>query len=461
MIKFKDINYPRRKEKEIITNLPNEIWKDIDDGYKVSNYGRILSLAKTTIRGRKYDKILSASKKDNGYYTVNINGNNEYVHRLVAKAFIDNPNNLNEINHKDEDKSNNRVDNFIIVYMVNLKLVEDMNGLKDSRYNNIRLIFNESEHSYIDTLNNKYISTTQILHQYQPKFDKNYWLRKKSKELGISEKKLEEQWSTITKEACERGTNTHNGLEDGVKGASMFQQAINYLDKREDGVMVTIADIPNFGANYKLLNLKDFIELTDNRYPLIYDAFKMYTERGYKIYSEIGMFLIDWLISGTIDILLVNEDTNCAVVGDWKTNRGGLRFSSGYYKKDKTVKPAQQTNVWVDKDERLLAPLNHLPNCNGAIYNLQLSMYAFAVEYILGLTIKGIWLCHIDSDFELNEYGMPKRFSDGLYHIKENPIETTKFFTMNYLRDDINKVLKDRELQIKASGVQTQFKLAI
>lgn len=70
MIKFKDINYPRRKEKEIITNLPNEIWKDIDDGYKVSN--------------------------------------NEYVHRLVAKAFMDNPNNLNEINHKDEDKSNNR-----------------------------------------------------------------------------------------------------------------------------------------------------------------------------------------------------------------------------------------------------------------------------------------------------------------------------------------------------------------
>lgn len=111
MIKFKDINYPRRKEKEIIINLPNEIWKDVCDGYKVSNYGRVLSLAKTTIRGRKYDKILSASKKDNGYYTVSINGNNEYVHILVAKAFIDNPNNLNEINHKDEDKSNNRVDN--------------------------------------------------------------------------------------------------------------------------------------------------------------------------------------------------------------------------------------------------------------------------------------------------------------------------------------------------------------
>lgn len=50
MIKFKDINYPRRKEKEIIINLPNETWKDICNGYKVSNYGRVLSLAKTTIR---------------------------------------------------------------------------------------------------------------------------------------------------------------------------------------------------------------------------------------------------------------------------------------------------------------------------------------------------------------------------------------------------------------------------
>lgn len=116
-------------------------------------------------------------------------------------------------------------------------------------------------------------------------------MRKKSKELGISEKKLEEQWSTITKEACERGTNTHNGLEDGVKGASMFQQAINYLDKREDGVMVTIADIPNFGASYKLLNLKDFIELTNNRYPLIYDAFKCTLKEDIRFIVRLVCFL--------------------------------------------------------------------------------------------------------------------------------------------------------------------------
>ena len=139
--------------------------------------------------------------------------------------------------------------------------------LRDKRYNDIRLIFHEEEHKYNDSLGNDYISTTTILHNYAPKFDKNYWLRKKSKELGISEKKLEEQWSTITKEACERGTNTHNGLEDGVKGASMFQQAINYLDKREDGVMVTIAIfqilvlIINFLILKILLNLQIIVIL--------------------------------------------------------------------------------------------------------------------------------------------------------------------------------------------------------
>lgn len=96
MIKFKDINYPRRKEKEIIINLPNEIWKDVCDGHKVSNYGRVLSLAKTTIRGRKYDKILSASKKDNGYSIkhkskiVRIYNDVETIYNSINEAAIKN-----------------------------------------------------------------------------------------------------------------------------------------------------------------------------------------------------------------------------------------------------------------------------------------------------------------------------------------------------------------------------------
>ena len=329
--------------------------------------------------------------------------------------------------------------------------------LRDKRYNDIRLVFNEPQHKYTDTLGNGYISTTTILHNYQPKFDKSYWLRKKSKELGISEKKLEQQWDTIKDEACERGSNTHNGLEDGIKGGSQFKKAIQYLEARQTGEMITVADIPTILGNYRLLDLSEFIELTENKYPQIYEVFQCYTDNGYQIYAEIGTFLIDFLVSGTIDVLLLREDK--FVIGDWKTNRGGLKFEAGYFKKDKSQKPAQTTDIWVPKQDFLLPPVNNLPNCNGSVYNLQLSMYAFMVELILGIPCIGMWLCHIDSDFELNEYGQPKRFPDGLYHIKENPKEKTTFHVMQYRKQEIELILNDRRMQLEAGAVNTQFKL--
>ena len=218
--------------------------------------------------------------------------------------------------------------------------------------------------------------------------------------------------------------------------------------------MITVADLPNINMNIEPLKVSDFIELTENKYPDIYKVFEYYTNKGYKIYSEIGAFLIDYLISGTIDVLLIRDDQ--FVIGDWKTNRGGLKFESGYYKKDKQQKPAQQTDIWVPKSESLLPPLINHPNCNGSIYNMQLSVYAFMVETILGIPNAGLWLFHIDSDFELNEYGMPKRFPDGLYHIKENPIEKTTFHPMKYLRNEVIQIMNDRKKAIEADIVRSK-----
>lgn len=323
--------------------------------------------------------------------------------------------------------------------------------LRDLRYNDIRIIFKEDGHKYTDTLGNEYKSTTTLLHDYKPKFEKSYWLKKKAKELGISEKQLAAQWQQITDEACERGTNTHNSLEDGIKGSSMFKNAVKHLH-RENGEMITIADLPNIDLNIKPLDIVEFKELTQNKYPQIYKIFDYYTNAGYKIYSEIGSFLIDYLVSGTIDVLCIRDDQ--FVIGDWKTNRGGLQFESGYYRKDKKQKPAQLTDVWITTKNTLLPPVSNLPDCNGSIYNLQLSLYAFMVERILGIPNAGLWLCHIDSDFELNEYGMPKRFPDGLYHIKENPIEKVTLYKMKYLRNEIFSILEDRRKVISANMIR-------
>ena len=326
--------------------------------------------------------------------------------------------------------------------------------LRDLRYNDIKLTFKEEGHKYFDSLGNTYKSTTTLLHEYQPKFEKNYWLKKKAKELGISEKELARQWQQITDEACERGTATHNGLEDGIKGISMFQNAVNFL-QRENGEMITIADLPNINLNIKPLDVKEFKEFTENKYPEIYKVFDYYINAGYKIYSEIGGFLIDYLVSGTIDVLCIRDDQ--FVIGDWKTNRGGLKFEAGYYKKDKKQRPAQTTDIWVNTPKDvLLPPVSHMPNCNGSIYNLQLSLYAFMVERILGIPNAGLWLCHIDSDFELNEYGMPKRFPDGLYHVKENPVEKVTLHKMKYLKSEIFNILEDRRKVINAEMIRSK-----
>lgn len=325
--------------------------------------------------------------------------------------------------------------------------------LKDTRYNDVRLIFKEEGHKYNDTFGNEYKSTTTLLHDYAPKFDTKRWLRFKSKELGISEKQLAAQWKNITEEACTRGTATHNGLENGIRTSSMFKEAVNYMIK-DDGEMITIADIPNINLNIKELNIKDFIELTENKYPKIYKVLGYYANAGYKIYSEIGGFLIDYLVSGTIDVLCIRDDQ--FVIGDWKTNRGGLKFEAGYYKKDKSQKPQQDTDVWVSTNELLLPPVSHLPNCNGSIYNLQLSLYAFMVETILGIPNAGLWLCHIDSDFILNEYGMPKRFPDGQFRIKEDPIEKVTLHKMKYLKKEIINILEDRRKVVSATRKQSK-----
>lgn len=323
--------------------------------------------------------------------------------------------------------------------------------LRDTRYNQVRLTFKEDGHKYTDNYGNEYKSTTTLLHDYKAAFNKEYWLKKKAKELGISEARLAKQWQDITDEACTRGTKTHNGLEDGIKDSSMFRKAIQYMI-RDNGEMITVADIPDINMNVKELDMKEFIDATNNKYPEIYRVFDYYTNAGYKIYSEIGAFLIDFLVSGTIDVLCIRDDQ--FVIGDWKTNRGGLKFESGYYKKDKTQKPNQMTNQWVTTKNTLLPPVNHLPDCNGAIYNLQLSMYAFMVESILGIPNAGLWLCHIDSDFVLNEYGMPKRFPDGLYHVKKNPVEKVTLHKMKYLKQDIINILKDRRRVIEANIVR-------
>lgn len=92
-----------------------EIWKNIkeyENIYQVSNLGRIKSL---NYKRTGKEQILKQMPNNKGYATVELyQGKNRkkiYVHRLVAEAFIDNPNNLPYIDHINTNKTDNRVEN--------------------------------------------------------------------------------------------------------------------------------------------------------------------------------------------------------------------------------------------------------------------------------------------------------------------------------------------------------------
>mgnify|MGYP006375919495 FL=1 len=105
-----------KKEKEIC-KMEMEIWKDIfgyEGYYQISSLGRVKSLIWEKNKKHKQPKILK-NYIDKGYYRVSLykDGNHKKyrVHRLIAQAFIPNPNNLPEINHIDENKLNNDISN--------------------------------------------------------------------------------------------------------------------------------------------------------------------------------------------------------------------------------------------------------------------------------------------------------------------------------------------------------------
>ncbi|CAL6063140.1 HNH_endonuclease [Hexamita inflata] len=97
-------NYSESTQEELI-----EEYRDIDDfeNYEVSNLGQV--------RNKQTGRILKPSDNGHGYLQVSLYlnkiGKRQYIHRLVAQAFLENPNNYNDVDHVDCVKNNNNVQN--------------------------------------------------------------------------------------------------------------------------------------------------------------------------------------------------------------------------------------------------------------------------------------------------------------------------------------------------------------
>lgn len=259
-----------------------------------------------------------------------------------------------------------------------------------------QLFFNEPLHKYTDNRGNIYTSTTTLIHKYYEGFDTKKMARicelagRKGdpKYRGKTAKMLIKEWEENSKNACDYGTDKHGYLEDCIKGSTGYRSNIDkIIDKKDKMLLVSnVISNPGFGE----LNVYYFVQTKiDVLYPEIYNIIVQLVQQGYRIYSEIGVFKPDRLISGTIDLLFIKDGE--FIILDWKTNKADIRFESGYFEKDRH---GEMTGVFKPTYKRFFNPISHLPASTGHIYSMQLSIYAYLCE-ILGLTCKAIVLCHI------------------------------------------------------------------
>lgn len=135
-----------------------EIWKDVvgfEGLYKVSNLGNVRSVARLGTNGVVLKKRYFATGYEKTTLYKNCKQTTFVTHRIVAEAFIPNPNNLPQINHIDGNKLNNRVDNLewvtcsdnvkhayrtglIDIGKISKPVAQYKNGVEIARYNSIQ-----------------------------------------------------------------------------------------------------------------------------------------------------------------------------------------------------------------------------------------------------------------------------------------------------------------------------------
>lgn len=160
-----------------------EIWRDVqgyEGFYQVSNRGAVRSVDRTVRIDKKLKgKILSQSVEKDGYFIVNLskNGKTKHfrVHRLVAMAFIKNVNHYKEINHKDENKQNNCVEN--------LEWCDTKYNINYGERNNLVSRALSGEKAYNHKLTNEQVE--EIRKTYKRR-SKDFNMQKLSKKYGVS-----------------------------------------------------------------------------------------------------------------------------------------------------------------------------------------------------------------------------------------------------------------------------------
>lgn len=190
------------------------------------------------------------------------------------------------------------------------------------------IIFDEKSHTYTHKTAGKCTSATTVLGKFKKPFDKNFHATRVAKKECVTVDYVLEMWEHEKNKACERGTFIHKLLED-------------YIAYGDTG--------------------------DDLSYNWLFKAYNSVVERAIGTIKEVLceniVYNTEFKVAGMAD-LIYHIRGNKFIVGDFKTNKA-FNFSSAY-------------------GEHMLAPVDHLQNCEFNVYGLQLSLYAYMYEKMTG-----------------------------------------------------------------------------
>ncbi len=209
-------------------------------------------------------------------------------------------------------------------------------------------IFEEQSHSY--TFNGiKYDSVTTFLRRFKVPFERDYWIKRKSRELGVDPSVLEAEWEMKATTAADLGTRVHKWIEDFWSGLDPATP-----EDHEENARVS-----------------SFLSLYESRFKNLVP-----------LKSELEIFSKKWKLAGTVDqpFLMWDEKEKKVLflIGDWKTNKE--------FKDDNHPK---------GRFKKLLHPFSDLYENSHNEYSIQLSLYRLILEEELGLETHGGFLVHL------------------------------------------------------------------
>ena len=198
---------------------------------------------------------------------------------------------------------------------------------KNSNKRDLRVEFNEKNHSYMIDSKNKAISVTQLIQKFFPKFDKEFWANKESIKTGKSKSDILKGWEDLGEKARNLGTELHEQIEK-------YYNKLEYIKSRE---------------------LEKFFSFHTK-----------HIENKYKPYrTEWRVFDEDKNIAGTID-MVYEKDNGELFIFDWKRSKKIINSDGSVEKKNPF--------------ENGLEGLSHLPSSDYVKYCLQQNIYKNILE---------------------------------------------------------------------------------